>query len=225
MTTDMTNKPFRSVPNTSGVLGKGLAAGVKAFKLHKQDDIDVTAANAPEHMREAHRAAEITLGRTYTVSHPLLRAVEVSSPADATGTLRLLKTEPMTRGAREAIRQNPLAHIGTYKRADAMRASLLDLIVTLEKGVADMDAFMAEEFPLVTPELLAEVAAEEDRVAAERAREGLERRAREQAAREALDAENARQRAAILKAERDKEARVKAILAELEAEAGVTPRG
>jgi hypothetical protein len=225
MTTDMTNKPFRSVLNTSGVLGKGLAANIKSFKLHEEDFIDASRPNAPEHMRDAHRAAEIITGRTYEVSHPLLRKVGVSSPADATGTLRLLKTEAMTRGAREAIRQNPLAHIGTYKRADAMRASLRDLIVTLEKGAAEMDAFIAEEFPLVTPELLAEVAAEEARVAAERKREGLELRAREQAAREALDAEAARQRAAVVKAERDKEARVKAILAELEAEAGVTPRG
>lgn len=225
MTIDVTPKPFRSVTPTEGVPGKGLRTDIKAFKLHKKDDIDASSPDAPEHIRDAHHAAEIIMGRTYELSHPLLRKVEVSSPADATGTLRLLKTEATTRGAREAIRQNPLAHIGTYKSADAMRASLRDLIVTLEKGAAEMDAFIAEEFPLVTPELLAEVAAEEARVVAERAREGLELRAREQAAREALDAEAARQRAAIVKAEREKEARVKALIAQFEAEAGIPPQG
>ena len=149
MTIDVTPKNFRSVPIGTEGGPKGLRAGVKSFKLHKEDYIDATAADAPEPMRAAAQAAEIIMGRTFTVSHPLLRAVEVSSPADATGTLRLLKTEATTRGAREAIRQNPLAHIGTYKRADAMRTSLRDLIATLEKGAADMDAFIAEEFPLV----------------------------------------------------------------------------
>lgn len=225
MTIDVTPKPFRSVPQNDGVPGKGLRANIQAFKLHKENYIDASSADASENMRDAHRAAEIIMGRTYEVSHPLLRKVEVSSPADATGTLRLLKTEAMARGVRETARQNPRAHIGTYKSADAMRASLRDLIVTLEKGVADMDAFIAEEFPLVTPKLLAEMAAEEARVAAERAREGLELRAREQAARELQDAETARQRAALVEAEKALADRAKAILTGLEAELGLAPRG
>lgn len=215
----MTMKPssdFVNNPTHSARYAGNGSRSIRNLVPQRADEIDATSPRAPEHIRDAFKAAEILMGTTLAVSHPMLAKVDQ-------GRIRLLATDAQTRGARAATLRDPQAQLGGYQHADKVRNSLRDLISTLEKTAADLDAFIAEEYPLVTPELLAERAADEARRAAERAREGLELRAREQAARELLDEENARQRAAIMKAERERDARAKSILARLEADLGIVP--